>query len=90
MTVFPAPRHENGSRLATAADHELLRLEAETRHAQDRFRIYRAKTYGPGPRATDASQLRELERASQLAEQRLRRARADRAPTTNTNEGAPR
>lgn len=87
MTVSPAPRHENGSRLATAADHELLRLEAETRHAQDRFRIYRAKTYGP--QATDPSHLRELERTSQLAEQRLRRARADRAPTTNTNEGAP-
>jgi hypothetical protein len=87
MTLPPAPRHANGSRLATAADHDLLRLEAETRHAQDRYRIYRAKTYGP--RATDPSHLRELERASQMAEQRLRRVRADRAATIKANEGAP-
>lgn len=76
------------TRLATQADHDLLRLEAETRHAQDRYRIYRAKTYGPKP--TDPAHLRELERVAQHAEQRLRRVRAERAAQTHTNEGAAR
>lgn len=76
------------TRLATQADHDLLRLEAETRHAQDRYRIYRAQTYGPKP--TDPAHLRELERAAQHAEQRLHRIRADRADQTHTNEGVSR
>ena len=86
MTGASAPRHPGGSRLVTQADLDLISLEAETRHAQDRFRIYRAKTYGPHP--TDPSHLRELERTAQLAEGRLRRVKANITSTTFTNEGA--
>lgn len=54
----------------------LTELEAETRHASERYRLYRAKAYGP--RLTSAGRLRELQRESEFAERRLQRARAKR------------
>jgi hypothetical protein len=53
----------------------LAALEAEARHARERYQLYRAKAYGP--RLTSAGRLRELERASKLADSRLDRARAE-------------
>lgn len=53
----------------------LVALEAEARHARERYQLYRAKAYGP--RLTSAGRLRELERKSKLADSRLDRARAD-------------
>jgi hypothetical protein len=53
----------------------LAELDAEARHARERYRLYRAKAYGP--RLTSAGRLRELERESKLAESRLGRAKAD-------------
>ena len=53
----------------------LAELEAEARHAGDRYRLYRAKSYGP--RMTSAGRLRELKRQSEFAERRLARARAE-------------
>ena len=38
----------------------LVELEAEARHARERYQLYRAKAYGP--RLTSAGRLRELER----------------------------
>ena len=62
-----------------SANAELVRLEAEARYARERHRLYRAKAYGP--RTTDPSRLRDLERAAELAEKRLRAARtAERGP----------
>jgi hypothetical protein len=58
----------------------LVELEAEARHARDRYRLYRAKAYGP--RATSAGRLRELERTSKLADSRLERARAEQGPAS--------
>ena len=52
----------------------LVQLEAEARHARERYRLYRAKAYGPRP--TSAGRLRELERESSLAASRLERAKA--------------
>jgi hypothetical protein len=52
---------------------ELDRLEAEARYANERFRLYKARAFGP--RATSSFQLRELKRRASLAEARLRRAR---------------
>jgi hypothetical protein len=52
----------------------LAELEAEGRHANERYRLYRAKVYGP--RLTSFGRLRELERESKLAEGRLQRAKA--------------
>jgi hypothetical protein len=56
--------------MAGAADIEQLR--AETRYARERRDLYRAKMYGPRP--TSAVRMRELERALETAEGRLRRA----------------
>jgi hypothetical protein len=53
----------------------LVELEAQARHARERYRLYRAKAYGP--RLTSAGHLRQLERESKLAESRLDRAKAD-------------
>jgi hypothetical protein len=48
-------------------------LEAEARFHRERYDLYRAKTYGPRP--TSMVRLRELERARDGAEARLRRGR---------------
>ena len=56
----------------------LVELEAEARHARERYRLYRAKAYGP--RLTSAGRLRELERESKFAERRLDRAKAEQDP----------
>jgi hypothetical protein len=50
----------------------LVELEANARHARERYRLYRAKAYGPKP--TSPGRLRRLKRESELAERRLRRA----------------
>jgi hypothetical protein len=52
-------------------------LEAEARYARERLDLYRAKMYGPRP--TSPARMRELERAAEGAEERLRRARERRA-----------
>lgn len=56
----------------------LVELEAKARHARERYRLYRAKAYGP--RLTSAGHLRELERTSKLADSRLDRAKAGQGP----------
>ncbi len=48
---------------------------AEARYARERYDLYRARVYG-GSRPTSLTRLRELERACERAEARLRRARA--------------
>lgn len=53
-------------------------LEAEARHARERYQLYRAKTYGPRP--TSMTRLRELQRIHEAADARLRRARHRQAP----------
>ena len=65
---------------------DLPRLRAEAKHARERYRLYRAKAYGP--RATERSYLRELDRTATLAEQRLARGarrRANAAPLPGVN-----
>jgi hypothetical protein len=51
----------------------LVELEANSRHARERYRLYKAKAYGPRP--TSPEHLRRLERESELAGRRLQRAR---------------
>jgi hypothetical protein len=63
----------------------LVELEAEARHARERYRLYRAKAYGP--RLTSGGRLRELERKSRLAESRLDRAKADRGLAQDGTSG---
>ena len=52
-------------------------LRAEARYHRERYDLYRAKMYGPRP--TTMTRLRELERAHQGAEARLRHAEQQRA-----------
>ena len=59
----------------SSVDLRLAELAAEARYARERYRIYRAKAYGP--RQTSPQRLRELEKRSNLAEVRLDRARAE-------------
>ena len=54
---------------------EDLRIEARYRH--ERYDLYRAKMYGVRP--TSLARLRELERAHQGADARLRHAERERA-----------
>jgi hypothetical protein len=49
-------------------------LRAQAQHARQRYQLYKAKVYGP--RATSMARLRELERAYEQAEARLRAAEA--------------
>jgi hypothetical protein len=60
----------------TQADN-LEELKAAARYHRERLALYRARAYGS--LLTSAARLRELERASALADQRLRWAR--REPT---------
>ena len=63
---------------STDSKRRLVELEAEARHARERYQLYRAKANGP--RLTSAGRLRELERQSKFAESRLDRAKAEQDP----------
>jgi hypothetical protein len=52
-------------------------LRAEASYHRERYDLYRAKMYGLRP--TTMTRLRELERAHQGAEARLRKAEQDRS-----------
>jgi hypothetical protein len=56
-----------------AGAERIEELAAEARYARQRADLYRAKTYGARP--TTPARMRELERAAEGAEARLRRAR---------------
>lgn len=72
--IESARRHEQRtSELATAA-----------RHAQERYDLYKAKTYGPT--MTSFARLRELEHLRDLAETRLRRAQATLGERVDSDE----
>jgi len=61
------------SHVRPSSDQRLEELEADARHASDRYRLYRAKVNGPSP--TSTGRLRELERESERALRSLARAR---------------
>lgn len=54
--------------------NERERLRDEARYRRERLELYRARLYGG--RAVNPAKLRELERASEGAQARLRRAEA--------------
>jgi hypothetical protein len=64
-------------KLANAGSPRIEDLQAEARYHRERYDLYRAKMYGP--RLTTTARLRELERAHEGAEARLRRAQQERA-----------
>ena len=62
-------------------------LRSQAQHARQRYQLYKAKVYGP--RATSLERLRELERAYEQAEARLRAAEAQERRGRSTDESAP-
>jgi hypothetical protein len=61
-------------------------LRAEAQYARQRYDLYKAKAYGQRP--TSLARMRELERACELAEARLRAAEAEERRARST-EGPP-
>jgi hypothetical protein len=55
----------------------LAELEAEARYHRDRYALYRARAYGMRP--TSAARERQLRKAAEAAEARLRHARSREA-----------
>jgi hypothetical protein len=74
-------RHSPFDRVDAARDerNERERLRDEARYRRERLELYRARLYGG--RAASQTKLRELERASDGAAARLRRAEAAAPPT---------
>jgi hypothetical protein len=66
----------------TDGGESLEQLRAEAAYRRARLALYRARTYAL--RATSSSKLRELERASEGAAERLRRAQL-----ADTHDSAP-
>ena len=59
-------------------------LAAEARYAREKLALYKAKAYGPS--LTSPAKLRELQRASELADLRLQRAQAVAPPKAEEPE----
>jgi hypothetical protein len=64
----------------------LNELQAQAQYARERYQLYRAKSFGP--RLTSAARLRELKRAYEQAEARLRAAKTEeqRTPAAEANQ----
>jgi hypothetical protein len=67
------------------ADH-LEDLRAQARHARERYQLYKARSFGQRP--TSEERLRELQRASQQAEERLRFAEAEQQRARGASQPA--
>ncbi len=62
-------------------------LRAQAQHARQRYQLYKAKSYGLRP--TNPARLRELERACEQAEARLRAAEAQERRARTTGDDPP-
>jgi hypothetical protein len=62
----------------------LAELKVDARHHRDRRDLYRSKMYGPRP--ASLVRLKELERACDLSESRLRRAESELAAETERRQ----
>jgi hypothetical protein len=60
-------------------------LRAMAQYARERYQLYKAKSYGPRP--TSPQRLRELQRAYDQAEARLRAAEAEERRATDAGDG---
>ena len=62
-------------------------LRAQAQYARQRYDLYKAKAYGQRP--TSLARMRELERACEGAEARLRAAEAEERRRARSTEGTP-
>jgi hypothetical protein len=67
--------HGSPERSARMPTEHLDDLRARAQYARERYQLYKAK--GLGQRPTSAARLRELQRASEQADARLRFAQAE-------------
>src|SRR3954453_8379025 len=81
----PLPPAERVSKPAVSTPPDFTELEAQARYQRDRLGLYRAKLQGSDPAAT--ARLRELERASAGADERLRTARRRRPGSARSGGG---
>ena len=63
-------------------------LRAQARYARQRYDLYRARAYGQRP--TSPARMRELERACEQAEARLRAAEAEERLARTAGDSAAR
>jgi hypothetical protein len=61
-------------------------LLAEARYHRERYDLYKAKAYGSRP--TSPARLRELKRACEFAEARLRQAQSDERQLASVEKAA--
>ena len=62
-------------------------LRVQAQYARQRFDLYKAKAYGQ--RLTSPARMRELERACEQAETRLRAAEAEERRARDTGDSPP-
>ena len=62
-------------------------LRVQAQYARQRFDLYKAKAYGQRP--TSPARMRELERACERAEARLRDAQAEERRARDTGDSLP-
>ena len=62
-------------------------LRVQAQYARQRYDLYKAKAYGQ--RATNPARLRELQRACEQAEARLRAAEAEERRARSTGDSPP-
>ena len=62
-------------------------LREKAKYARERYQLYKAKAYGQRP--TSPARLRELQRAYEQAEARLRAAEAEEYRARNAGPGPP-
>ena len=60
-------------------------LRAQAQYARQRYDLYKARAYGQRP--TSDARMRELQRASEQAEARLRAAEGERRSTDSADAG---
>jgi hypothetical protein len=67
--------------------HHMDDLRAQAQYARERYQLYNAKTHGQRP--TSPVRLRELQRASEQAEARLRFAQAEEQRAGGDDQSEP-
>jgi hypothetical protein len=90
--VMPAPQRGGEAptgipRLECMCTRHLDDLRVQAQHARQRYDLYKAKVYGQRP--TSAARLRELERACEQAQARVRAVEAQEPPARATADSAP-
>lgn len=74
-------------RLEAMSTSHLDELRAQAQHARQRYDLYKARAYGQRP--TSPERMRELQRASEQAEARLRAAQAQERNARTAADSPP-